>query len=621
MSLSSEKVKAQQEVFECPPWAAQPRPGLRFDVLKGDRVVEAYLLDGQPYYLFGRSKTQCDYVLSNPSVSRVHFAVVHHHSGSVFVIDLGSNQGTTVDGVAIDRKTTKVLLGQCVQAGNSTRVYRLQDPKLAPLNPTLPTLTGKWDKDGREPGAKKGKWDGSHGSEGPQRGSSPAGSAKSSDSSSASSRGRPTKKARARKGQWEGGPRFTPKAHTHKRRKRSPSPQSADDSLYDVSPPKKQKRPKAAKAKRRGPSPAAPSTSESPPQASGREKEAAEVRTKKKSGDQLAQSPATEGTPAPPPGGVDVAAPSGEPPQPGPPPADGHPPVLKVTAEVKAQLEADREAQKKVLQDMFKAEKDLAQMMVNYLRNFTQPEAGPSAPPPAPAFWQCLPCGTAKFHHRKPLYEHLTSEAHSQWMTAQSRQREAAGQAGGTLSECAICDAKVPNPLRELHLKLVHRLDLRESGDPALCFLPTDQTDLEEAIASAARMQPVRLSAAAMTEEERKADIVETVRRRHAERVKQRLSKEEEARKAECWRAMKWLTFAKGYLHPMYKAGRLTKEQFKEILGQAMRTPFDTQPAPMLNAVSLKDILDKLCAPFNPTETERLQQMEVFKAELASMAS
>jgi len=32
-------------------------------------------------------------------------------------------------------------------------------------------------------------------------------------------------------------------------------------------------------------------------------------------------------------------------------------------------------------------------MMVNYLRNFTQPEAGPSAPPPAPAFWQCLPAG------------------------------------------------------------------------------------------------------------------------------------------------------------------------------------------------------------------------------------
>ena len=54
------------------------------------------MCDQQPYYLFGRSRKLCDFVLDNPSVSRVHFALIHHSNGSIFIVDLGSGQGTSV---------------------------------------------------------------------------------------------------------------------------------------------------------------------------------------------------------------------------------------------------------------------------------------------------------------------------------------------------------------------------------------------------------------------------------------------------------------------------------------------------------------------------------------------
>ena len=94
--LSDKKRQAQDKVFRCPNWAAVPRKGIRLDVIKHNKVVESFPIDEQPYYVFGRSKQQCDFVLINPSVSRVHFALIHHRNGSTFIIDLESAQGTSV---------------------------------------------------------------------------------------------------------------------------------------------------------------------------------------------------------------------------------------------------------------------------------------------------------------------------------------------------------------------------------------------------------------------------------------------------------------------------------------------------------------------------------------------
>lgn len=64
-------------------------------------------MDQHPYYLFGRDAQVADFVLEHPSASRVHAALVHHHSGSKFLIDLGTKYGTRRAGRAAARCRAK----------------------------------------------------------------------------------------------------------------------------------------------------------------------------------------------------------------------------------------------------------------------------------------------------------------------------------------------------------------------------------------------------------------------------------------------------------------------------------------------------------------------------------
>ena len=51
------------------------------------------LIDEKSYYLFGRNKDVCDFVLEHQSVSRVHAALVYHkHLDRPFLVDLGSSE-------------------------------------------------------------------------------------------------------------------------------------------------------------------------------------------------------------------------------------------------------------------------------------------------------------------------------------------------------------------------------------------------------------------------------------------------------------------------------------------------------------------------------------------------
>ena len=56
-------------------------------------LFQKLLIDEKSYYLFGRNKDVCDFVLEHQSVSRVHAALVYHkHLDRPFLVDLGSSK-------------------------------------------------------------------------------------------------------------------------------------------------------------------------------------------------------------------------------------------------------------------------------------------------------------------------------------------------------------------------------------------------------------------------------------------------------------------------------------------------------------------------------------------------
>ena len=96
------------------------------EVCKGPDVIDHLNVDGEPYYLFGRAPA-ADFQLEHPSISRVHFALVHHRDGGIYVIDLGSGHGTLINGRRLEKnKPTKLEENAKLVAGASQRTYTLR---------------------------------------------------------------------------------------------------------------------------------------------------------------------------------------------------------------------------------------------------------------------------------------------------------------------------------------------------------------------------------------------------------------------------------------------------------------------------------------------------------------
>eukprot|EP01012_Entosiphon_sulcatum_P044357 TRINITY_DN5900_c0_g1_i1.p1 TRINITY_DN5900_c0_g1~~TRINITY_DN5900_c0_g1_i1.p1 ORF type:complete len:279 (+),score=36.69 TRINITY_DN5900_c0_g1_i1:33-869(+) len=124
--VNPKKLQAQAAYFNCPEWAAKPTVPHYLEVRKGESVVSRKDVDEHSYYLFGRSHDVCDYSLEHHSVSRVHFALVHHRNGGVFIIDLGSHGGTSIDGQDLQKlQATRLPVGSVLRVATSTRQYIL----------------------------------------------------------------------------------------------------------------------------------------------------------------------------------------------------------------------------------------------------------------------------------------------------------------------------------------------------------------------------------------------------------------------------------------------------------------------------------------------------------------
>ncbi|KAF8295528.1 peptidyl-prolyl cis-trans isomerase [Trypanosoma cruzi] len=120
------KLNAQTPFFKCPPWAGLPAVACHLQCSRDGVPLPSFGLERFPFYLFGRSRV-CDYVLEHPSISSIHAVLVFHGDQQCFVLmDLGSTNGTKLNGSRIEKKRPlPVPIGGCIQFGFSTRMYKL----------------------------------------------------------------------------------------------------------------------------------------------------------------------------------------------------------------------------------------------------------------------------------------------------------------------------------------------------------------------------------------------------------------------------------------------------------------------------------------------------------------
>lgn len=101
--------------------------------------------------------TECDVALADPAISRKHARVVAHADGRVFVEDLGSVLGLTVNG-ALVRESKELAHGDRVGIGSKTLVLvdaaiRRLPTRPTPSDPTRPSSDSAMQKSG--PGATR----------------------------------------------------------------------------------------------------------------------------------------------------------------------------------------------------------------------------------------------------------------------------------------------------------------------------------------------------------------------------------------------------------------------------------------------------------------------------------
>ncbi|WP_399097092.1 FHA domain-containing protein [Streptomyces sp. BBFR2] len=139
-----------------------PHGPARLRVISGPDAGGVHLLHGGQIRV-GRS-ADADVPLDDPDVSRMHCAVTVEPDGSVFVADLRSTNGTTVDGAEVTAGPARLAPGALLRVGESA--LRLRPPTAAP-DPALATTP---DGEGHlrlRPGAPSGPAGSAPGGQGP----------------------------------------------------------------------------------------------------------------------------------------------------------------------------------------------------------------------------------------------------------------------------------------------------------------------------------------------------------------------------------------------------------------------------------------------------------------------
>ncbi|CAH0487888.1 unnamed protein product [Peronospora farinosa] len=113
--------------FQVPKWAMPPtrrnyRAQLQVD--KGGKCKEQISIGSQSCYILGRSKELSDIWVQHFSISRQHAVIAHDKEEQIFLMDLGSAQGTFLnDKEIVPNERQKLTDGDRIKFGASTRTY------------------------------------------------------------------------------------------------------------------------------------------------------------------------------------------------------------------------------------------------------------------------------------------------------------------------------------------------------------------------------------------------------------------------------------------------------------------------------------------------------------------
>ncbi|KAM3209331.1 hypothetical protein ACQJBY_063797 [Aegilops geniculata] len=79
-------------------------------------------------YMFGRIDL-CDFMLEHPTISRFHAVLQFRNDGQVFLYDLGSTHGSSINKTQVKKKMyTPIHVGDVIRFGQSSRLYIFQGP-------------------------------------------------------------------------------------------------------------------------------------------------------------------------------------------------------------------------------------------------------------------------------------------------------------------------------------------------------------------------------------------------------------------------------------------------------------------------------------------------------------
>lgn len=116
------------EHWPTPEWACDPENNMVLETRKDGKMIDMVRVDKKKCYRFGRNtRLGSDICLNHLSISRVHAALVHGEKSSVFIVDLGSTNGTFVNERRIESlERVEVGDGAVIHFGGSTRSYTLK---------------------------------------------------------------------------------------------------------------------------------------------------------------------------------------------------------------------------------------------------------------------------------------------------------------------------------------------------------------------------------------------------------------------------------------------------------------------------------------------------------------
>ena len=124
--------------FVVPQWCQLPRGATcsaQLLVWRGAALLETVPIGGRGFFIAGRL-AESDIVLEHASASRHHAAVLHHRSGAVYLLDLGSAHGTFLSGRRLPPREPALWAdGTPCVFGASSRVYVLRVDASASLVP------------------------------------------------------------------------------------------------------------------------------------------------------------------------------------------------------------------------------------------------------------------------------------------------------------------------------------------------------------------------------------------------------------------------------------------------------------------------------------------------------